>query len=203
MVTGFLQGQSGGVGYISYATPYPGFEIGYEIPNMNLPSNFVHVNSNQFECKFYKNDVRRWIGKELSAWCDQGFFTACRDHVDLIDLQPETASISGVITCASCTSDNYAVLAFDGPDPDFSNLIGSAIVNPDGSYTIDGIPIGANVYLFAVWDSDGNGIIAAGDYWGSDGPYVVPDSGIFAASFGIANEILGTFISGEVTCNGF
>ena len=75
--------QNNGVGDICYATPYNDFDIGYEIPNMNLPGSFVHVNSNQFECKFYKYDVRRWESEDLAAWCDQGSETVCRDYISL------------------------------------------------------------------------------------------------------------------------
>lgn len=160
------------------------------------------------EWKTPKGDMLAVAGKYVSAWASMWNAPPPTGWPQLCDLgatriQIETASISGVITCTTCASNNYSVLAFDGPDPDTSNLIGSAIVYPDGTYTIDGIPIGADVYLFAVWDSDGNGIIAAGDYWGSSVPYVVPENGISEASFGITNEIAGTSISGEITCNDF
>ena len=75
--------QNNGVGGICYGTPYNDFDIGYEISNMNLPGSFVHVNSNQFESKFYKYDVRRWESEDLAAWCGQGRETVCRDYISL------------------------------------------------------------------------------------------------------------------------
>ena len=63
-------------GYISYSN-------GVGLPQSNLPNSFVHIDGNQFECKFYKSDVLLyWSENEsLGAWLDQGRETLCRDEV--------------------------------------------------------------------------------------------------------------------------
>lgn len=65
-------------GYISYSS-------GTGLPVINLPNNFVYIQGNQFECKFYKSDVASdWpVDDSLGAWLDQGFQTDCRDYVEL------------------------------------------------------------------------------------------------------------------------
>ena len=74
-------GQNYAGGYIFYGNAF-GF------PQPMLPDHFVHIDGNQFECKFYKSDVKEWKGKMLAAWCDQGKETVCRDYIEmpLIDL---------------------------------------------------------------------------------------------------------------------
>jgi hypothetical protein len=69
-------------GSISYAN-------GFGWPQPDLPASFLHVDGNQFECKFYKSDcVSFWSGlNDLGAWLDRGTETPCRDHVDMPILQ--------------------------------------------------------------------------------------------------------------------
>jgi hypothetical protein len=57
----------------------------FGLPTPNIPQDFVHVDGNQFECKFYKSDVEWYwgYGAMLGAWLDQGPETECRDHVDM------------------------------------------------------------------------------------------------------------------------
>ncbi len=57
----------------------------YGWPQPRLPSNFVHMDGNQFECKFYKADVKTYWKDDnnLSAWLGQGVDTECRDYVEL------------------------------------------------------------------------------------------------------------------------
>lgn len=58
---------------------------GTDLPQINLPNNFVYVQGSQFECKFYKSDVVSYwdIDDSLGAWLDQGSQTDCRDYEDL------------------------------------------------------------------------------------------------------------------------
>ena len=69
---------NGSNGSISYSN-------GLGLPGSNLPQTFVHIDGNQFECKFYKSDVLLyWSSDEiLGAWLDQGHETLCRDYVDM------------------------------------------------------------------------------------------------------------------------
>jgi hypothetical protein len=57
----------------------------FGLPQSDLPSSFLNVGGNQFECQFYKADVEGYWegGYELGAWLDQGTETPCRDDVDM------------------------------------------------------------------------------------------------------------------------
>jgi hypothetical protein len=69
-------------GYFFYAS-------GSNPPSPHLSQDFLHIDGNQFECKFYKHDVLSyWNGAhDFGAWLDQGSETVCRDKVDLPVLQ--------------------------------------------------------------------------------------------------------------------
>ena len=71
-----------GNGYMFYAIPPSDGNPSWS--SENLPADFVHVDGNQFECKILKTDVQEiWRDKPLYAWLDQGYETACSDHVQL------------------------------------------------------------------------------------------------------------------------
>ncbi len=56
------------------------------LPPDNYPQlldSYLYENVNQFECKFEKTTVASWADKNLSAWCDQGGETVCRDYIAL------------------------------------------------------------------------------------------------------------------------
>ena len=93
-----------------------------------------------------------------------------QDLTDEMGLQPaavNTSSISGTITCtAPSESGNIFVWAYDGPDWRYAHWLGGAVADDDRNYTIEGLAVGASVYLFARWDADDNGIKTFGDYWG-------------------------------------
>ncbi|QTA83796.1 Uncharacterized protein dnl_62120 [Desulfonema limicola] len=49
----------------------------------NIPNTFVRIVNNQFEAKISKTLIPEWKYNGLSAWCDQGTNTICRDSVSL------------------------------------------------------------------------------------------------------------------------
>jgi hypothetical protein len=65
------------------------FASGSNPPSPHLPQDFLHIDGNQFECKFYKSDVIwYWNGVfGFAAWLDQGGVTVCRDKIDMPILQ--------------------------------------------------------------------------------------------------------------------
>jgi hypothetical protein len=59
----------------------------YGQPQPNLPQEFLKINGNQFECKFYVTDIESWKDiRWLAAWLDQGVQTQCRDRVVMAGL---------------------------------------------------------------------------------------------------------------------
>jgi len=61
----------------------------FGFPQSLLPPDFLHIDGNQFECKFYKSDVMPyWKDDEnLATWNGQGFITECRDYIPLQGLK--------------------------------------------------------------------------------------------------------------------
>lgn len=64
------------------------------------------------------------------------------------------------------------IRAYNEADPTTGAFLGSAVVNGVGAYSIPGLPIGGQVYLFALGDTNSNGIkqLSGVDYSGSAGP---------------------------------
>ncbi len=62
------------------------------------------------------------------------------------------------------------IAAYNGPDPNTASLLGSAVVDGVGAYTIPELPSGKPIYLVALGDTDMNGIQTLIDYAGTGGP---------------------------------
>lgn len=154
-------------------------------------AGFAAAGTDSIEWKVPKADMGNLAGKFVVAWTHADRTEADDIHNDYnhTRIKLETASISGTVTCGAYTSGKIFIWAYDGPDPDIANLLGSAIVNQDGSFTINGLPIGSNVYLIALWDADGNGIKTWGDYVGASDPYVVEAGGTADITFNINEEV--------------
>ena len=126
-------------------------------------------------------------------------FTTNQDLTDEMGLQPaavNTSSISGTITCSAYSEPgNIFVWAYDGPDWRFAHRLGGAVAEASGDYTIEGLAVGANVYLFARWDADDNGIKTFGDYWGRNIESVeVTSGGTLGADFSTDTQIDDSYI---------
>ena len=56
-------------------------------PRPSIPQEFVKINGNQFECKFYAIDIDSWKTiRWLAAWLNLGDQAQCRDHVVMAGL---------------------------------------------------------------------------------------------------------------------
>ena len=77
-------------------------------------------------------------------------------------------TITGEVDIDGYTDGKVFLLLYNGEDPDYSMLIGSAVIDGPGAFSIDGM---ANMeystcYLYALWDRDGNGIVSYDDMFG-------------------------------------
>ncbi|MCK4816479.1 hypothetical protein KA005_11985, partial [bacterium] len=118
-------------------------------------SDYAAVDSKFIEWRVPLSDMGELSGKFIRAYSH-----VCGDvypptnpvsDENITRIMLDTASISGTVTCDAYTSGNIFILAYDGPDPDIANLLGSIIANPDGTFTLAGIPIGSDVYLVALF----------------------------------------------------
>lgn len=85
-----------------------------------------------------------------------------------------TTTVSGEIQynpyVAGTDVSQTIIKAFNEANPLTGAFLGSAVVNGVGAYSIPGLPIGKPIYLFALGDTDSNGIRTWVDYAGSAGP---------------------------------
>ena len=98
------------------------------------------------------------------------------DFIDDVTLKlPIDAELSGTISCDFFNgSGKIFIYVYDNDD-----LLGSAVLNSPGTYTVTGLPIGKEVYVVAHWDADDNGVQTFGDYIGNSGlsPVIILDTG--------------------------
>ncbi|MFH1216152.1 MAG: carboxypeptidase regulatory-like domain-containing protein [Pseudomonadota bacterium] len=124
------------------------------------------------------------------------------DYIDniLLRLPQNSSSISGIVSCGSYDgSGKIFIRAFDGPDPYNSRKLGDTVLDGPGNYTITGLPVGRNVYLFALWDADDNGIRSIGDFYGLSTESVEVLEGGTTYDIDIINEIKAGSISGTIS----
>ncbi|MDA3832705.1 MAG: hypothetical protein PF495_04850, partial [Spirochaetales bacterium] len=161
------------------------------------PTGFAQAVGNDLEWKVPLSELETpFTGYFLNAWshwtpssynCSDGNHTGLR-------VGP-LASISGTITCTAHNgTGNIFIYAYDGSNPNTANELGSAYISAPGSYEITGLPVGANVYLFARWDADDNGIKTFGDYVGMTGPIPVESGGTTGVDFSLNTLIDDSFI---------
>ncbi|WP_028316117.1 hypothetical protein [Desulfatibacillum aliphaticivorans] len=78
--------------------------------------------------------------------------------------------ITGEITCDDCARKSAEgriyIYAYSGDDLSTAALLASAYVDGAGAYTLEGLPVGQDVYLYAIYDSDGTGVKNIGDIQG-------------------------------------
>jgi len=103
------------------------------------------------------------------------------------------SDISGTISFPDYTSGSLSITAYDWHDPKYATKLGEMEVSAPGPYTITGLPEGENVYIYARWDSDANGIVSFGDYWGMTGPVLLA-GGSNAIAIDMVNEIDDSYI---------
>ncbi|RKX26567.1 MAG: hypothetical protein DRP46_10725, partial [Candidatus Zixiibacteriota bacterium] len=131
------------------------------------------------------SDIGDLAGKFVTAstWYDQDA-NGYRQPTDVnrTRIKLDTAAISGNVSSTVYSgTGRIFIWAFDGPDPSSANIVGQVVIDRPGAYSIEGLPIGQEVYLIAVWDADNSGTISDSDYVSSlaaQGPYTVQGTGI-------------------------
>ena len=148
----------------------------------SYPSNYAAAGSKFIEWKVLLDDMGNLSGRFVNAY---SHFMGSYDYIiyplsdsNLTAIMLDTTSISGTITCTAHNgTGNLFIGAYDGSNPNTANELGSAYISAPGSYEITGLPVGANVYIFACWDADDNGIRTFGDYVGKTAEPVTVASG--------------------------
>jgi len=112
--------------------------------------------------------------------------------------------VSGTIDCASWTSGNIFVTAFDSPGFANYDRIASASFYSPGPYTFS-LNAGQEVWIHAYWDKDGDSILSPGDYYGSypGNPVEIISedcSGPDNVDLELSDQVIG--IKGRITCGG-
>jgi hypothetical protein len=157
----------------SGAPGYP-IDLGISYPG------FAATGTGTIEWKVPRDDMGIVSGEFVNVWTHmvaqpQIYNVSDYNHTRII-LDP--TSVSGTVTCyAHNGAGNIFVYALDGPDPNTAHTLGSIYISGPGPYSINGLPVGAEVYLFAHWDADENGIKTFGDLIVRSGPHTVEDGG--------------------------
>ncbi len=91
------------------------------------------------------------------------------DAVEFFELEPEAVSLAGfkgTVTCPAYDgTGKIFVKLLPGKDPMASWSLGSTWLAGPGDYTISNLSPGQEIYAYAFWDRDDNGILNYGDYW--------------------------------------
>ena len=113
----------------------------------------------------------------IRSWTE---LAGIRDYANKAFLRLPSGTVSGTLSSSVYNGTGHIFIwAYDGADPNTANVFGETVINSTGAYTIEGLPIGTNVYLYALWDADDNGIISGQDYVsGVSGPHNISSSGI-------------------------
>lgn len=110
------------------------------------------------------------------------------------NIRLNTSSINGSVSIPAATYSGIGKIflaVYDGPNPQTSNLLSSSYIDtPLQAYTLTGIPISpAQIYVYAVWDKDDNGLATLEDYvWGKS---IVADSGTITLNIDFQDALLG------------
>ncbi|MGA1870038.1 MAG: right-handed parallel beta-helix repeat-containing protein [bacterium] len=151
--------------------------------------------NNSIEWKVLKVDMGTFAGKYVEVWthmiAEPNTYKYEVSDYNHTKIKLDVASASGTLDYSSSPSPsgNVFLWAYDGPNPDSATVLGAALANPDRTYTLPDLPIGSNVYLFAHWDADGNGMRSVGDYLGNCGPYHITAEGLSGIPIDIDYEI--------------
>lgn len=177
-------------------------------PINSYPPEYGADGAKFIEWKVLLNDMGNLSGKFVNVYShfmggdsNDPVYPLSDDNLTRIMI--DTASVSGTITCSAYDSTgNILVWAFDGPDWRSARELGNAVADAEGNFTIEGLPTGSAVYLFALWDADGNGIRTIGDYLGTSGPHTVLSDGT-TVDFSADYQIQEASVSGQITCDKF
>ncbi|MDL1964330.1 MAG: hypothetical protein LWW98_08375 [Deltaproteobacteria bacterium] len=164
---------------------------GYEVLG-DHPTGFAQAVGNELEWKVPLNELELpFTGCYLNTWSHwtPGSYDCSDDNDTRLRVGP-LSSISGTIERPAGVG-NIFIYACDAST---GRRVGKIHITSPGTYTIESLPVGANVYIFAIWDADNNGIKTFGDYFGTTGPIVVAIGGTTGADFAINTWINDSFI---------
>jgi len=165
-----------------------GFQANYSAAQFG----YAAAGTDSIEWKVPKADMGTLAGKFVNVWTNMMSHTMMNEASDYnqTNIKLDTASLSGTVTCADHDgTGKIFIWAFDGPSFN-TNVLGKTYIDSPGNFSIDGLPIGANVYLFARWDSDNNGVKNLGDYLGMNPTaYLVQSGGTTGASVTADTEL--------------
>ena len=152
-----------------YATPI--------LINSYDPS-YVEVGTKFMEWKVSLTDMGNLSGKFVQVYSHYMNGHPPSDF-NTTHIMLDTASVSGEVTSSIPAGTSHIFIwAYDGADPNTAKVLGKTVIQGTGSYTIEGLPIGGNVYLYALLDVDNNGIKTAADYANLiSGPSIVLSGG--------------------------
>jgi len=117
-------------------------------------------------------------------------------------IQLDPATLTGDFTCP----------AYDGTGKIFIKVMGEADPNSDwdlgsiwvdgssGTYTIGGLPAGQDVYVYAFWDKDDNGVVTYPDLWwgtADDSPFTI-QAGTNTLNIDITNPFDPFVVDGRI-----
>jgi hypothetical protein len=178
-------------------------ERGAVQPNITAVSSYAgndyaRAGAKSVEWKVPKQDMGNLPGKFVGTFAKIQQSTLLSD-IGTTRIMLGTASVSGTVTCPSCTSNHFYVLAR-------GNFFGvpGAMTSPDRTFTVEGLPIHTDMDLISLWDADGNGIVNNLDRVGGIGPVQIPEDGLRDINIVVEAPASGeSTLSGEVVCDGF
>jgi len=170
---------------------------GWDWQTINSYTGYASAGTKFIEWKVPLSDIQAVIGSINGRFIATEIYTShyeksCEWNDTGIKLN--TSQVSGSVTCPKHTSGKIFIYAYDGSNPNTANELGNTYISAPGAYEITGLPIGADVYLFARWDTDDNGIKTFYDYLGKTGPIIVADGGTTVPEFSINTLIDNDYI---------
>jgi hypothetical protein len=170
----------------------------------NLYSDGILISSNPsdmgvgnvVEARIPLTQFNQTVKLDVQAWTDT-------DYIGDITLKlPNDADLNGIVNCTSCTSSGKIfIYVYDVSSPYTTRLLGSAVLDSPGSYTVTGLPIGKEVYVFAHWDADDNGIQNYGDFISDSSNLVVIQPSGSTSNINITDQLNSPLDAGIFTEN--
>ena len=188
-----------------YDSNYSTWVVGLEDSdgnNFSDPGWFVSVGTAGANCVEWKiplNEITSRLDNESLSGKFVTTGTRLIENESYIDfnetrIQLDPATLTGNFSCPYDGTGNIFVKVMGESNPNSDWELGSTWVpgNNSGTYTINGLPAGQNVYVYAFWDKDDNGVITYADYgWGTpdDEPLKI-EAGTNSLNIDITQSIL-------------
>ncbi len=121
----------------------------------------------------------------------------------------EPAHISGAINAGDSgyiSGEPIFVAAFRSHSVADADFLGWTALNDQGQYTLYNMPMNTDIYVYAYWDQNGNGILTAGEWqgWYSQTPLQLTSSGVTSnIDITLSEQIAEASISGTISVDHF